>query len=93
MSSIEQLVELIVSLSLQTDFSCVSFRHNRKKIHTVFQLRRLTIARMQTLGEPGESSLENSQRTFGASEFSIEISARNFEHSEISFENSCVLKQ
>ena len=47
----------------------------------------------QTLGEPGESSLESSQRTFGTSEFSMEISPRNFEHGEISFENSRRLKQ
>ena len=78
-SSIKQSVELIVSWSLQIDFGCVSLRHNRKKIHisiTAFELS------SKTLGEPNESSLENSQLIFETSAFSPEFSPRYFEPTE-----------
>ena len=66
-SSIKQSVELIVTWSLQIDFGCVSRRHNRKKIHISIMVFKLS---SKTLGEPNESSLENSQRIFETSAFS-----------------------
>ena len=65
-SSIKQSVELIINWSLQIDFGCVSRRHNRKKIHISIMAFELS---SKTLGEPNESSLENSQRILRRAQF------------------------